>query len=189
MLSLVDREKKISEGLSLRIGKDLLRELRREAGQRQISLNTFANQIFQQYMNWHFSAAKAGWIPIQRKMLRKMFDQTADGKIKALADYVAKNQIQDLILLLRREYDFGSFLDVMEAWLEVSQFPYNHSNSDGKHVFVIQHDMGKKWSIYMTQLLRTSCEELASRPEILSTDNTVTLKVDALKCGVTSIES
>lgn len=181
-----DKQKKVTEGVSFRLGKDILDELRREAEQRQISLNTFANQIFRQYMDWHFSAAKAGWIPIQREMLRKLIEKTSDDEIKGLADHIAKNQMQDVILLLRRKYDFASFLDVMEAWLKVSQIPYNHRSDEDRHTFVIQHDLGKKWSIYMTQLFRNACEELASRPEITATDNTMTLKVDAAKCGIAS---
>lgn len=166
------------------MGKDLLNELRREAENRQISLNTLANQMFKQFIDWHFSAAKAGWIPAQREMLRKLINKYSDEESRELGKYVADFQMPDLILLLRRQYDFDSFLDVMEALLKVSQFPYNHSENDGKHVFVIQHDLGKKWSLYMTQLFLSVCEELASRPEIMSTDNTVTMKVDAVRCGV-----
>lgn len=97
--------------------------------------------------------------------------------------------MQEFILLLRREYDFASFLDVMEAWMKVSQFPFNHRNNEDKHLFVIQHELGKKWSLYMKQLFETACEELASRPEISMTDNTITVKVDAVKCGVASVRS
>jgi hypothetical protein len=188
-MSTLEKGKKITEGVSFRLGKSLLNELRREAEQRQISLNTFASQILAQYMNWHFNAPKTGWIPIQREMLRKLMDNTGDEEIRTLADYIARNPMQELILLLRREYDFATFLDVMEAWLKVSQFPYNHSNIDEKHVFVIQHDLGHKWSNYMAQLFHTACEELASRPEIQITDNSIILKVDAVKCGVASIRS
>lgn len=181
------REKKITEGVSFRLGKDLLDELRLEAEQKQISLNTFANQIFRQFMDWHLSAAKAGWVPVQREMLRSMIDKSSDEDIVMLAENIARTQMPEFILLLRREYDFASFLDVMEAWMKVSQFPYNHRNNDDKHLFVIQHELGKKWSLYMKKLFETVCEELASRPEISMTDNTITVKVDAVKCGVASI--
>ncbi len=140
-------------------------------------------------MDWHFSAAKAGWVPVQREMLRRMIDETTDEKIRGLADYAARNQMQDLVLLLRREYDLASFLDVMEAWLKVSQFPYNHSSNNGKHIIVIQHDLGKKWSAYMTQLFRIACEELNSECKIMATGNTITLKVNAIKSGATALGS
>lgn len=184
-----DKYKKVSsESVTFRLGKELLNELRREAENRQVSLNTLANQMFKQFIDWHFSAAKAGWIPAQREMLRKLINKCSEEEAKELGRYIADFQMPDLILLLRRQYDFASFLDVMEALLKVSQFPYNHSENDGKHFFVIQHDLGKKWSLYMTHLFLRVCEELASRPEIMSTDNTVTMKVDAVKCGVATIE-
>jgi hypothetical protein len=181
-----DKQKKVTEGVSFRLGKELLEELRHEADVRQVSLNTLANQIFRQYIDWHTSAAKAGWIPMQKEMIRKVIEKINDDEVKELADHISKNQMQDVILLLRRQYDFASFLDVMEAWLKVSQMPYNHKSEEDKHIFVIQHDMGRKWSLYMTQLFRNACEELASRPEITATDNTMTLKVDAARCGITA---
>lgn len=183
------KDKKISsESVTFRLGKDVLNELRREAENRQVSLNTLANQMFKQFIDWHFSAAKAGWIPAQREMLKKLLSKYSDEEAKELGKYVAEFQMPDLILLLRRQYDFASFLDVMEALLRVSHFPYDHTENDGKHFFVIQHDLGKKWSLYLTQLFLTVCEELASRPEIMSTDNTVTMKVDAVRCGVARVE-
>jgi hypothetical protein len=184
LVQLTDKAKKDTESVTFRLNKHLLSELRREADNKQITLNNFASQIFRQFMSWHFSAAKAGWIPVQREMLRRMIDKATDEEVNELAVYMAKSHMPDLILLLRREYDFASFLDVMEACLKVSQFPYNHNDSEGRHVFVIQHELGRKWSLYMAQLFRSVCEELASRPDIMVTDNTVTIRVDAVKCGI-----
>ena len=141
------KSRRITEGVTFRMESSLLEDLRKEADHREISLNTYANQIFKQHMEWHFGAAKAGWMPIQREVLKMIIERTSDEEVRALADHIATHQMQEVILMLRREYDFDSFLDVMEAWLRISQIPYNHKCDEDRHIFVIQHDLGKKWKI------------------------------------------
>jgi hypothetical protein len=71
-----------------------------------------------------------------------------DQEVQDLSRYIAKNEIKDMTLLLRKEYTLSSFLDTIESWLRVSGFPYRHdedSNTDNCiQTFVIQHDMGKR---------------------------------------------
>lgn len=177
-------DKKQTESVTFRLSRDLLRELRRESEQNQTSLNTLASQVFRQYVGWHFSAGKAGWIPMHKGLLAMMIDKLTKEEIEKAA-LVSRDDIKDLIMLLRREYDFSSFLDVIEAWLTVCQFPYNHTvEINGKHAFVIAHNLGEKWSLYLHRMFYYIMEELASRPEFEVNRNSLTFKVDPVGCGI-----
>lgn len=168
-----------SESITFRIEKTLLDKLRQESEQKQVSTNTLASQIFRQHINWHANAAKAGMIPTPRNFIIKLIDQIDEFTVVQLAEYVVKNEIKDIILLLRQEYDPSTFLDVIKSWFEVSGFPYRHNVKNGEHSFVIQHDMGKKWSLYLAKVFQYVFQELLSqKPKTEITASTLMFKIN-----------
>jgi len=95
----------LSRNFIFRIKETTANSLEKEAKQKEISLNTLANQIFNMYTDWHSNAGKAG--------------------------------------------------------------------------FIIQHDMGKKWSIYLADLYQSMIEELdTKRVNCDLTDNTISFSID-----------
>ena len=45
-------------------------------------------------------------------------------------------------------------LDVIETWIKISGHPYRHEVNYNLHSYVIQHDMGRNWSLYMAEQYR-----------------------------------
>lgn len=173
-----------TESISFRLDTKVVDQLRSESQNKEVSLNTLASQILRKHIEWDNNAAKAGLIPFPKSLLRWLFDQLEEDKVRDAARYIAESQIRDIILLLRKQYEFETFIDVIVSWFRVSHFPYTHTVKDSTHTFVIQHDMGKKYSIYFAQLLNSVCEDLASRPEIETTANSIVFKVDPVRCGI-----
>jgi hypothetical protein len=70
--------------------------------------------------------------------------------------------------MLRRKYNIHSALDFIETWIRASGYSYTHNieNLDYPnklHVFIIQHDMGMKWSLFLAEIYRNLFEELGVR--------------------------
>jgi hypothetical protein len=127
--------------------------LRHEAEQKDISTNTLVNQIIKDHLNWHSNAAKAGFVAVRRPFITRVINNLSEQEIISLAEYVAKAANKDALLLMKNEYTIKSALDFIEYWIKISGYPYRHeesNNGENKHSYVIQHDMGKKWSIYLT---------------------------------------
>jgi hypothetical protein len=62
--------------------------------------------------------------------------------------------------------------------------PYRHeetNNGQNRHSYVIQHDMGKKWSIYLANLYQFLFDELGEnkRIEFDKTENTLAFTIDS----------
>jgi hypothetical protein len=53
-------------------------------------------------------------------------------------------------------------LDFIESWMRVCGYPYHHDVSTSNssiHQFILQHDMGIKWSKYMAEIYKNLFEE------------------------------
>jgi len=172
-----------SESVTFRIESKALEKLRREAEQKDISANTLVNKLIKDHVNWHSTAAKAGFISPRRPFVSKVIKYLPEQEIIALAEYVAKTANKDSLLLMRNEYTLKSALSLLESWIKVSEYPYRHEETrddQNKHSFVIQHDMGIKVSIYFASLLQFLFEELGQYESIEfdKTENSLAFSID-----------
>jgi hypothetical protein len=112
-----------TETITLRLEKKILVKLRRESEQNQTSLNTLANQIFRQHIDWHSKASKAGYVPLQKPVIIKLLDRLSEEDVIRAAEEVSKDMFKDVMLLLRDENDLVSTLNLIETGLECLDFP------------------------------------------------------------------
>jgi hypothetical protein len=148
-----------SESITFRLDNTILNKLHYEAEQKDISVNTLVSHIIRRHIDWHSNAAKAGFVTVRRGLLSNLINRLPEKEISSIAEYIAKNETKDFVLLLRNEYNIESALDVIETWIKISGYPYTHEVNYTRHSYVIQHDMGKNWSLYITELYRFLFEE------------------------------
>jgi hypothetical protein len=168
-----------SGSVTLRFDSSLLEDLRRESDHKRISLNTLATQIFRTHMEYGSMAAKAGMVSFHKSLLIRIMESLSEEEILKLSEYIAKNEMKDTVLLMKKRYDAAAFVNFIESWARVSGFEYRHDVSDHTHSFVIQHDMGKRWSIYIANVFKHAFSDMETKwADFHSTDNTVTFNVD-----------
>jgi hypothetical protein len=106
-------------------------------------------------------------------------DKLGDEEITELAKSVARNEVPEIIYLLRNRYDLDSFLEVVISWVWASGFPFNDTSDDEKYSFVIQHDLSRKWSLYLAELFESIFEQVANRKAVFGiTANTLVFTVN-----------
>jgi predicted DNA-binding ribbon-helix-helix protein len=163
-----------SESITFRLDNTILNKLHREAEQKDISVNTLVSHIIRSHIDWHSNAAKAGFVTVRRGLLSKLINRLPEKEISSIAEYIAKTETKDFVLLLRNEYNIESALDVIEMWIKISGYPYRHDVNYNLHSYVIQHDMGKNWSLYLAELYRFLFEEFGlKRVEFDLNDNSL----------------
>lgn len=170
-----------SSSITLRFRNDILNKLKHEAAQKRISLNTLASQVFSSHAEYNVYASTSGMVSFHKSLLIRLMERLQEDEIEKLSEHIAKNEMKDLTLLLRGEHNLSSFLKTIESWLRVSGFQYSYyiSDDDKSHRFVIQHEMGRKWSLYFEKLFSYVFNDLSSvkKPVFDITDNIVAFRV------------
>jgi len=171
-----------SESITLRLDSIILNKLQHEAEQKDTSVNALVTHIIRRHIDWHSNAAKAGFVTVRRGLLIDLINRLPDKEISSIAEYITKKETKAFVLLLRNEYNIESALDVIETWIKISGHPYRHEVNYSRHSYVIQHDMGKNWSLYMAEQYRFLFEEFElKRVEFDINDNTLDFIVDTEK--------
>lgn len=168
-----------SESITFRLDSFILNKLYREAEQKDISVNALVSHIIKEHIDWHSNAAKAGFVTVRRGLLSDLINRLPEKEISSISEDIAKNETKDFVLLLRNEYNIESALDVIETWIKISGYPYRHEVNYTRHSYVIQHDMGKNWSIYMSELYRLLFQEFGlKKVEFDLNNNSLVFSVD-----------
>jgi hypothetical protein len=189
------RNKK-TETITFRLESEILDSLRQESKRKDVSLNTLMAQIVRLHKNWHSIAAQAGFISVRKPLITKLLESQNEEEIKSLARHVAKSSNKDFILMLRREYNIHSALDIIETWVRTSGYSYTHNvkeldySSIMLHIFIIQHNMGIKWSCYLAELYGNLFEEFGVRnAKFDMTDTTLAFDITVPSSSLTTIEN
>lgn len=170
-----------NESVTFRISSDVVTRLRKEANDEDINLNTLVNQILRNHIEWHSAASKAGFISVRRGFVKPLMDKLSEEEVRMLAAEIATTSNRDLLLILRNKVSIESASDYIESWLRTSGFAYRReSKTTGNYSFVIQHDMGRKWSLYLGELYKHLFEECnAIRFFYDARDNLLSFTVEA----------
>ncbi len=101
-------------------------------------------------------------VTIFKPMLKHLMSQLDEEDIKNLAQKIAKQEGKDFMMLLSHEYNINTALKLIEIWLKVIKYPYSYEVNRKEHKFFIHHDLGKKYSIYLSSFYENVLNELVA---------------------------
>ena len=168
--------KRENRSITFRIGNNIFGGLSDESKRKQMSLNTLVNQILQEHLDWHTDAAKAGQVPIAKGLITSLMNRLDDKEIIKFA----KESIsvpKETVLLLRTEFTVQKAIEVYESWIRAAGFPYTMNVNGSEYRIVVQHDMGTKWSLFLSELSKNVYQSLGAQIETAITDNTLLVKI------------
>jgi hypothetical protein len=182
-----------TRSITFRLDPNIVDELQREADQREISLNVLVNQVLRRYCSWDRYESKIGVMPVPKIMLSDIMDKAIsiakqDGmkEIDLYRDRIIKEAalsafslIKDSVLFMKQSYNLWTVLAVLQEYMRVSNINSDHRiEGGGRHVFIIQHELGENWSLFTKELFSRIFEDLANvRADVDITSNSVIAKI------------
>ncbi len=147
------QKKEKTRSISYRLPADVIEELETEAMQKNISQNVLVKQILENYVTWDRFSDKIGMIPVPKKIVEKlgkdMKGEQIDATIKAILPL-----IKDTVMFVKGSYDLKRCIETLEDYMRASGMKSDHRIEGDIHHFIIQHELGLKWSFFTEQLLR-----------------------------------
>ena len=148
--------------MSYRIDTKVLEEVVREAALKETSSNILVNQVLRRFVEFDRYQQRLGTLPVPKQLLMDMIDGCDDREIKFFAERTFRI-LKDSVMFMQKRQDLVAFLHVLEEYVKVSGIASDHVINGSKHTFVIQHDMGLKWSEFTKELLGIIFEKLADK--------------------------
>ncbi|KAG2478360.1 MAG: hypothetical protein NPMRTH1_570007 [Nitrosopumilales archaeon] len=146
-------KKEKTRSITYRFPVTLVEELETEAMQKNISQNVLVKQILEKFIQWDRFSDKIGMIPVPKAVLESlgadMEGKDIDEIINVLTPIIKKN-----VMFIKGDFDLKRCIETLEDYMRASGMHSDHRIEGNIHHFIIQHELGMKWSIFTEQLLK-----------------------------------
>ncbi len=117
-----------------------------------IHKSVIIDQMLVQYLGSRTSSTLSEYMPIRKILLIRLLEKFTEKEVIEIAKSISRISSRKIILRLRQEHHIMSSVDVIEALIQISSHKYMHDVNYGIHRFTIQHNLGKKWSLYLYEI-------------------------------------
>jgi len=91
-------------------------------------------------------------IPVPKGILQSLGDELDGKDIDEVINLIFP-MIKDTVMFIKGGYDIKRCLETLEDYMQASGMKSDHRIEGEMHTFLIQHDLGMKWSVFTEQLL------------------------------------
>ena len=146
-------QKSKNEVISVRLDENMIKKLRKESELKHSSLNAMINQILALHVNWDEFGTQMGRLSMSRRTFRALLESLDEETVVKIAETVAKEEYQRAAKFYFGKADLHCVIQFMENWLNAANLKFRHITDGDKNMYIIDHDLGKKWSLlFLTRL-------------------------------------
>lgn len=173
-----NQKKESTRSITYRLPEKLVNELETEATMKSISQNVLVKQILEKYIQWDRFSNKIGMIPVPKGILESLGSELDGKDIDEIITLIFP-MIKDTVLFIKGGYDLKRCIETLEDYMRASGMNSDHRIEGDMHIFLIQHELGMKWSVFTEQLLTQVFRSFLPDKELKfqTTDSTVILTV------------
>lgn len=146
-------KKETTRSITYRLPERMVVELDTEAMQRGISQNVLVRQIIEKFLQWDRFASKIALIPVPRKIMETLGVELEGEDIHEIIK-VIKPVIKESVMFMKGKYDLRRCIETLEDYMRASGMVSDHRIEGSIHHFIVQHELGMKWSLFTEQLLK-----------------------------------
>ena len=169
---------KKSATITFRIDENYEKSLRKEAEEKRISLNTLANQIFGDHVEFGQFMKKFGMVEMSKGSFRDLLEILDEKNIINFAKSVGSKEPKDFILFKWTELSPKSISEFISMYFEHCGYGMcNMQTTESEITVSIHHEFGKKGSLFLKSFLEAIIQStLEKETNVVITQNSVTLK-------------
>ena len=153
-----DDSESFGKPITITMPPENIDKLQYESETKQMSFNTKINQLIKNHLDWYSNTPLTNMSCIPKSIVTKAIGQLTEQQLSEFAQSTV-NDLQEMSLLLRGEFSFFSFLDIVNAWLRITQTPSRFDDTRHEYKIVIRHDMGYKYSFLLKEVFRLVMKE------------------------------
>jgi len=170
-------KKESTRSITYRLPEKIVIELETESAQKGISQNVLVRLIMEKYIRWDRFSGKIGMIPVPKGILEALGVELEGHDIDEIITLMFP-MIKDTAVYQRRD-DLKRCVEILEDYMRASGMNSDHRVEGDMHTFLIQHELGLKWSVFTEQLLTQVFRSFLPDKELQfqTTDATVILSV------------
>lgn len=156
--------------------------LQDEAERQGISVNVLMNKILRRYAQHIRWTDYCGALSLSPRLVSALMEKLDEEDAITIGSRVGSTELVDLLNMMGRRNRYDGFTAVLTDYYTSPDFArwfqcYHHPKRDGD-LFHLQHNLGRKWSLFLNQYFRSFVQTLSDiAVEMRQYDYAVTMDV------------
>ena len=147
---------KKTSSISFRINEEYEKVLRTIAKENKTSLNTLANQIFGNYVEFELYAKKFGTLRMSTDTFRRMLDDMDEKSVTETATRCGSQEAKEFILFKWKEINSKTVTNFIRMYFDLCGYGRcNMDEGEGNVIFSVHHDLQEKGSLFLKHLFES----------------------------------
>lgn len=163
--------------VTFRINSHVLEKLQVHAKFEKSTVNALVNKLLFQAIEWNVIAAKSNWVPTERDVIKSVLDNLDDETIVQIAKREGKTLPKDLCLSMHGICGMDEWMNIIKLRSYVAGFDLTSMNDDKGSVYVMHHDMGKKYSLHSKSFYEQAFKEFECDAVFEDSENTLVFQI------------
>ena len=172
-------KKEKTRSITYRFPEWLVEELETESTEKNISQNVLVKQILEKYFQWDRFAEKIGMIPVPTNILERLGKEMTGKDIESILNVILP-LIKESVLFMKGKYNLQLCIEALEDYMRASGMKSDHRIEGESHHFIVQHELGIKWSLFSERLLKEIFHEFVPEKNLKcqTTEKTVIASIE-----------
>lgn len=146
--------------ISFRINQKAKEALEEECELRNVSVNSVLNKMVDNHLKWETFAEEMGLIFVTKAIFREILSKMSDRELKILATTICRGAFKNATLYMKGEFNYQNLIEIIDMWLLHSHVPFRRISNTTHEKYILQHDLGEKYSLYLYTSVTTLLAEL-----------------------------
>jgi predicted transcriptional regulator len=146
--------------MTFRLDDEVLKRLRIESNNKQISTNTLVNQALRRFLDWGMYEPTGGFVLLHKHVFTHIFGKLTQKEIVDIASRIGKDEVKNMVLFMKGKIDITAFLSWFEVRMIHSSVQVSSIHENDSHRYVMKHELGKNWSLYHKTVLELIFNEV-----------------------------
>ena len=166
---------------TFRIDEDVDRRLLQLSDSMGVSANLLANRALRKLVEWDDYAEKFGFFTWPSALVVEMMSSISEADVERLGLWAGSNIWREFIYFWFKKISTENVIDALRVlfpkYAKGYDCEYLHDVVDRKHVIVIKHGLGRKWSVYYEHLLRGLFRGASKEIEVDAMENQLVVRI------------
>jgi len=139
----------LSATRTVRFDRELDMELQAIANHSKMTVNAVVNRSVRRFLEWDMHAERFGIMQASPTLLTTLMIRMPLEEARRIGRALAKDIVRPSIVDMLGEFTFENTMEYFRRFAAYAgRFQFEHRIEDRKHVIVIRHPLGSKWSAY-----------------------------------------
>ena len=160
--------------ITFRLPESLIKDLKQDSDFEKVNLNSLVYKILFNHVLWERYERKVGLLPMTKPFVKDAINRLSEKEIIHLAQKIEKDTSNNIFNAMKFDCTVDDFIEILRTWLNVAWMQHYIRKEKNRCTFRIQHDLGKKWSLYIKTSVVGLFEDIVGKKlGVKTTKNTI----------------